>query len=450
MGAVFWPGLWKVSIDNPIWKVVGVDPADAGWGLDGGWMLIRKEERTWPAIYLAVIFTGRYYAQLLDGDEDVFRMAWLARGLPSHTVGRGPALVGTFKDQYGAKHTTAFCGHATLHYDLAGQPLWLRTELQNKRLLDRGANFRYLKAPREESQPVSSRAARVGRIQGPNGTVDCLDLECDPAEQGLCNRVAVSRELERFETTFFESLSTVPPEMRAAIQGAPLNGYWWVYVVVLVVVACGLWAAATSAFSDGGGQEHSLVRGAAVLVGMASLRLRNALRWTIRWGVSNPAGSCLLVSAAVLWIVWSSFGGDDREKMYTQMTGYQRPVPRMQRERPGRYSSDCAPCVAGQHCMPRLVHVTYGSHVLKHHKLLAAALGSSYTFHYYNDTEAEQYMRTKCPRYVDAYDCMLPGAYKSDIFRYCVLLNDGGMYLDNDLVLLISPDEIYNETCPGV
>lgn len=31
---------------------------------------------------------------------------------------------------------------------------------------------------------------------------------------------------------------------------------------------------------------------------------------------------------------------------------------------------------------------------------------------------------------VDAFDCLIPGAYKADLWRYCVLYINGGMYLD--------------------
>jgi len=450
-GAVFWPGLYKVAVENPVWRAVGAEPESAGWELDGGWLLVRKTAKTWPAIYLSVIFTEQYYASLLDGEKDAFRMAWLALKLPYHAVGHRPALVGTFKDQYGTKNTKAFCGHATLHYGLSGKPLWLRTNLKNKRLLERGANFRYLKAPRLDGDAtIPTRAAHVGRIQGPNGTVDCLDLECNAANQGMCDKVAMSPELEHFEHDFLDTLASVPENMRNEIKEAPWSRWFWVYMLLLLAVVCGLWGVATSAFSDNEARDHSLVRGAAVLLGIASLKLRHVLRRCAALVLGNPIVSCVTVILLTIWIFWSSMGGDDREKMYSQLTGYQRPVPRMQREQPRRYMTDCAPCVSGQRCMPRQVHITYGSRILPHHKLLEAAWSPQYTFHYYNDTEAKEYMRTRCPQYADAYDCMVPGAYKSDIFRYCVLYNEGGMYLDNDLVVLVMPNEMFNESCPGV
>lgn len=60
-------------------------------------VLVRKSSQTWQAINLAVMFTGQYYSQLIDGDGDVFRLAWLALGVPFHVVTQHPSLVGTFK-----------------------------------------------------------------------------------------------------------------------------------------------------------------------------------------------------------------------------------------------------------------------------------------------------------------------------------------------------------------
>jgi hypothetical protein len=100
--------------------------------------LVRKSSQTWQAINLVVMYTGSYYSQLINGDGDVFRLAWLALGTPFHTVAQLPSLVGTFKEHYGSKQTS-YCGHATLNYATDGTPLWLHTRLKNKLLLKPGA-----------------------------------------------------------------------------------------------------------------------------------------------------------------------------------------------------------------------------------------------------------------------------------------------------------------------
>jgi hypothetical protein len=35
-GAVFWPGLWKTAVNNPVWLAIDTDPHGAGWELQRG------------------------------------------------------------------------------------------------------------------------------------------------------------------------------------------------------------------------------------------------------------------------------------------------------------------------------------------------------------------------------------------------------------------------------
>jgi len=47
-----------------------------------------------------------------------------------------------------------------------------------------------------------------------------------------------------------------------------------------------------------------------------------------------------------------------------------------------------------------------------------------------------QFLDTHFPPEVrQAYDALLPGAFKADLFRYCVLLIHGGVYADMDVLL---------------
>ena len=41
-----------------------------------------------------------------------------------------------------------------------------------------------------------------------------------------------------------------------------------------------------------------------------------------------------------------------------------------------------------------------------------------------------------------AYDNLIPGAYKADLWRYCVLYHYGGMYMDIKMTALVSLDDI--------
>ena len=57
------------------------------------------------------------------------------------------------------------------------------------------------------------------------------------------------------------------------------------------------------------------------------------------------------------------------------------------------------------------------------------------------DDEAANFLSTHFPAEVrEAYDALRPGAFKADLFRYCVLLIHGGVYADVDIMLESSLD----------
>jgi hypothetical protein len=42
-------------------------------------------------------------------------------------------------------------------------------------------------------------------------------------------------------------------------------------------------------------------------------------------------------------------------------------------------------------------------------------------------------------------------SYKADVFRYCVMLREGGLYMDNDFALLVHPEPfLMDAACGGV
>eukprot|EP00038_Savillea_parva_P009739 m.185529 g.185529 ORF g.185529 m.185529 type:complete len:354 (+) comp16469_c0_seq1:403-1464(+) len=194
-----------------------------------------------------------------------------------------------------------------------------------------------------------------------------------------------------------------------------------------------------------------------------------------RLGLAVLAGKCrrnvrlimsIVLAVALLalleWYFYTLiFWGPHRERfhrvvedspMIAAVTGYKRPIPRFERlpMEPTRLSHHCDIFETCQRCVPRTVHITYHGEILPHHELLAASLSPKYTFHYYSDVEADHYMATKCPEYYAVFTCFIPSAYKADVFRYCVLLHEGGIYLDNDFALLVRPEELYDEDCQGL
>lgn len=54
-----------------------------------------------------------------------------------------------------------------------------------------------------------------------------------------------------------------------------------------------------------------------------------------------------------------------------------------------------------------------------------------FTHHLFDDAECRQFILRECPRCVlDAYDRLIPGAYKADLWRLCILYKRGGIYMD--------------------
>jgi len=54
-----------------------------------------------------------------------------------------------------------------------------------------------------------------------------------------------------------------------------------------------------------------------------------------------------------------------------------------------------------------------------------------FAYHFFDDRQCRQYLgRYFGERHRDIYDRLIPGAYKADFWRYCVLYREGGIYLD--------------------
>lgn len=62
-------------------------------------------------------------------------------------------------------------------------------------------------------------------------------------------------------------------------------------------------------------------------------------------------------------------------------------------------------------------------------------LRSDYEYQVFDERSARAYLADNLPSVVlEAYDTLIPGSFKSDLFRMAVLLVEGGIYADNDLL----------------
>jgi hypothetical protein len=91
--------------------------------------------------------------------------------------------------------------------------------------------------------------------------------------------------------------------------------------------------------------------------------------------------------------------------------------------------------------IPRIIHQTYFEDMTLDRypqlvRLQNSWKNSGWEYRFYNDMQAKQYiLKNFPPRFVDAFDALIPGAYKADLFRYLVLMKEGGVYADVDIML---------------
>lgn len=53
------------------------------------------------------------------------------------------------------------------------------------------------------------------------------------------------------------------------------------------------------------------------------------------------------------------------------------------------------------------------------------------SYQLYDDNDCREFIRLNfAPDVLHAYDMLIPGAYKADLWRYCILYKNGGMYMD--------------------
>ena len=54
-----------------------------------------------------------------------------------------------------------------------------------------------------------------------------------------------------------------------------------------------------------------------------------------------------------------------------------------------------------------------------------------FKYYLYDDNDCRDFIKNSFPENVlEAYDALIPGAYKADLWRYCILYKEGGIYLD--------------------
>ena len=91
--------------------------------------------------------------------------------------------------------------------------------------------------------------------------------------------------------------------------------------------------------------------------------------------------------------------------------------------------------------IPRIVHQTWYESMdpLKYpekYPLIQSFKQAGWEYRFYTDDDARGFIQKHFSKEVlQAFDALIPGAFKADLFRYCVLLITGGVYADTDVLM---------------
>lgn len=101
--------------------------------------------------------------------------------------------------------------------------------------------------------------------------------------------------------------------------------------------------------------------------------------------------------------------------------------------------------------IPRIIHQTWREPITRkkypnwsHFQKSFKQYGYEYRF--YTDGEARAFLKAHFPpEILSVYDDILPGAFKADLFRYCILLLYGGVYADIDILMVSMLDDLIQD-----
>ena len=102
--------------------------------------------------------------------------------------------------------------------------------------------------------------------------------------------------------------------------------------------------------------------------------------------------------------------------------------------------------------IPRVIHQTWFEEITLSDypdlfRLQQSWKNTGWEYKLYTDSTARQYIEDYFPKhFLQAYDALIPGAYKADLFRYMVLMREGGIYADVDVMLDASLDTFITPT----
>jgi len=92
--------------------------------------------------------------------------------------------------------------------------------------------------------------------------------------------------------------------------------------------------------------------------------------------------------------------------------------------------------------VPLVIYQSWHSHIvpkrMKENILRTVEANPEFDYYLYSDSDSRSFIQTNYdPEVVTAFDSLRPGAYKSDLWRYCILYKLGGLYFDIKMVPLV-------------
>lgn len=73
-------------------------------------------------------------------------------------------------------------------------------------------------------------------------------------------------------------------------------------------------------------------------------------------------------------------------------------------------------------------------------------MNPEYDYYFFGDEECKIYLQKNYGKeYLDAFEDLIPGAFKADLWRYAILAKEGGVYIDLDIDLKVPLREIIKE-----
>jgi len=100
--------------------------------------------------------------------------------------------------------------------------------------------------------------------------------------------------------------------------------------------------------------------------------------------------------------------------------------------------------------IPKIIFQTYNNKSVTQNKWLSIETikytNPNYKYIYFNDTECINFIEKHFNEsVVNAYNKLIPGAYKADLFRYCYLYINGGIYIDCKMITNINFDDLLED-----